>query len=108
MSSKLSITLRIAERSYPVEVDMPEEARLRAVGKHINQQLRHYKETYGTQDSQDLLAIYAVDASMNNLNLQEQLDACQQALLSRLNALESLIDEALDANPMRHSSASSE
>ena len=57
----LSIKLKIADRDYPMQVEMPEEAKLRAVGKHINQQLKQYREEYGVEDKQDLLAIIAVD-----------------------------------------------
>ncbi|GIV40007.1 MAG: hypothetical protein KatS3mg033_1807 [Thermonema sp.] len=95
MSQKLPITLRIAERSYPMEVDREDEARLRAVGKKINQQLKHYKDVYGVTDSQDLLAIYAVDCSMEKENLKEALEACEDLILSKINSLEEIVDLTL-------------
>jgi cell division protein ZapA len=95
MSQKLPITLRIAERSYPMEVDREDEARLRAVGKQINQQLKHYKDVYGVTDSQDLLAIYAVDCSMEKESLKEALDTYEDLFLSKINSLEEIIDLTL-------------
>ena len=91
----LSIKLKIADRDYPMQVEMPEEAKLRAVGKHINQQLKQYREEYGVEDKQDLLAIFAVDCMMDRNTLEEDKTSLENIILQKIQSLDQLIDQVL-------------
>ncbi len=91
----LSIKLKIADRDYPMQVEMPEEANMRAVGKHINQQLKQYREEYGVEDKQDLLAIFAVDCMMDRNTLEEDKTSLENIILQKIQSLDQLIDQVL-------------
>ncbi len=91
----LPIKLKIADRDYPMQVEMPEEAKLRAVGKHINQQLKQYREEYGVEDKQDLLAIFAVDCMMDRNALEEDKTSLENIILQKIQSLDQLIDQVL-------------
>jgi cell division protein ZapA len=91
----LSIKLKIADRDYPMQVEMQEEAKLRAVGKHINQQLKQYREEYGVEDKQDLLAIFAVDCMMDRNTLEEDKTSLENIILQKIQTLDQLLDEVL-------------
>ena len=60
---ELSIKIKIADREYPMKVKRNEEERVRAAGKLINEKLKSYREQFGLDDKQDLLAMTAVGAS---------------------------------------------
>lgn len=91
----LPIKLKIADRDYPMQVEMQEEAKLRAVGKHINQQLKQYREEYGVEDKQDLLAIFAVDCMMDRNTLEEDKTSLENIILQKIQTLDQLLDEVL-------------
>ncbi|MCC9168964.1 cell division protein ZapA [Pontibacter harenae] len=68
---ELSIKIRIAEREYPMRVKEEEEERLRVVGKVLNERIRFYKDQFGIQDKQDLLAMVAFETMVEKLKLED-------------------------------------
>ena len=58
----LSIKIKIADREYPMKVKPEDEERVRKAGKQINERLRSYREQFGINDNQDLLAMVAFDS----------------------------------------------
>jgi len=67
----LSIRLKIGDREYPMKVKADEEARIRRVGKLINDKIKVYREEFGLEDRQDLLAMVAFDCMVEFLELKE-------------------------------------
>ncbi len=70
--SLLSIKIKIADREYPMKVEAGEESKLRAAGKLINENLKKYKEQFGIDDKQDLLAIAVFNAYIDKMSLDEE------------------------------------
>ncbi len=67
----LSIRLKIGDREYPMKVKAQDEAKIRRAGKLINEKIKRYREEFGLDDKQDLLAMVAFDSMMEALELKE-------------------------------------
>ncbi|MFT2007535.1 cell division protein ZapA [Pontibacter sp. 13R65] len=92
--AELAIKIRIAEREYPMRVKEEEEERLRVVGKLLNERLRFFKEQFGIQDKQDLLAMVAFETMVDKLKLEEEKDSHFSEVGQKLNTLDDLLSSA--------------
>ncbi|TXK52050.1 cell division protein ZapA [Pontibacter qinzhouensis] len=92
--AELAIKIRIAEREYPMRVKEEEEERLRVVGKLLNERLRFFKEQFGIQDKQDLLAMVAFETMVDKLKLEEEKDSHLSEVGQKLNTLDDLLSSA--------------
>lgn len=63
----LSIRLKIGDREYPMKVKTEDEAKIRHAGKLINEKIKRYREEFGLDDKQDLLAMVAFDCMIESL-----------------------------------------
>ena len=91
---ELAIKIRIAEREYPMRVKEEEEERLRVVGKLLNERLRFFKDQFGIQDKQDLLAMVAFETMVDKLKLEDD----KNSHLDKVGAQLSVLDELLSTN----------
>lgn len=64
----LSIRLKIGDREYPMKVKAADEAKIRHAGKLINDKIKRYREEFGLDDRQDLLAMVAFDSMVESMN----------------------------------------
>jgi cell division protein ZapA len=92
--SELSIKIRIAEREYPMRVKEEEEERLRIVGKLLNERLRFFKDQFGIQDKQDLLAMVAFETMVEKLKLEDDKNQHLSKVGQQLNVLDDLLSLA--------------
>jgi cell division protein ZapA len=67
----LSIKIKIGDREYPMKVKVEDEAKIRRAGKLINDKLKRYREEFGLDDRQDLLAMVAFDCMVETMELNE-------------------------------------
>ncbi len=89
--SELAIKIRIAEREYPMRVKEEEEERLRIVGKLLSERLRFFKDQFGIQDKQDLLAMVAFEAMVEKHKLEEEKESHISDVSQQLNVLDDLL-----------------
>ncbi len=87
---ELAIKIRIAEREYPMRVK-EEEERIRVVGKILNERLRFFKDQFGLQDKQDLLALVAFETMVVKVKLEEEKDSHGTDIGKQLSVLEELL-----------------
>ncbi|MBJ6141822.1 cell division protein ZapA [Hymenobacter sp. BT559] len=87
----LAIKIRIADRDYPMRVAVADEERLRLAGRQLSEQLREYREKYGIQDKQDLLAMVALATMADSLKVSKEKDGTDAALTERLTRLDELL-----------------
>jgi cell division protein ZapA len=95
--AELSIKLKIGEREYPMRIDSNEEEQIRLNGKIINDKIRQFKEQYGIQDKQDLLAMTTFDLGMANIKEKKNAQIIQERLIDQIQSLETLVDQALQS-----------
>ena len=78
-----------------MKVKPDEEQRVRNASKQINEKLRVYREQFGIDDKEDLLAMVAFDCLVSLMKNEEQSTAIDSNTEDRLTQLENLISNAL-------------
>ncbi|WP_019946115.1 cell division protein ZapA [Hymenobacter aerophilus] len=89
--SDLSIKIRIADRDYPMKVSPQDEERLRLAGRLLSERLKEFRDKYGIQDKQDLLAMIALSTMADRLKVSTEKDGTDAALTERLARLDELL-----------------
>ncbi len=72
--NKLSIKVNVADRYYPLRIDREDEEKIRRAAKMINEKVLQYKQHYTDKDTQDFLAMAAlqfVTRSIEDENKQD-------------------------------------
>ncbi len=95
MNQILSIRLKIADRDYPMQVTAAEEARVRAVGREINLSIKGYRDEFGIDNHQDLLAMFAIDCMMKKGRVELEKEDLQNIVLQKINDLDNLLNSVL-------------
>lgn len=96
MDNKLKIKLSIADRVYPLTVELSQEEGLRSASKKIDAMIKQFEENYAVRDKQDVLAMCALQfAAQVEQKLQENTIDGSQAI-NRLKNLNQLLDQHLN------------
>ena len=74
MDEKLSIKVNIADRYYPLKIERKDEEKIRKAAKLINEKIIQYKQRYLDKDTQDFLAMAALQFVSKVLELEEKFD----------------------------------
>ena len=89
MNDKLSIKVNIADRYYPLKIESKDEEKIRRAAKLINEKILQYKQKYIDKDTQDFLAMAAlqfvtktieIDQSTNDSQVLEDLKILNEEL----------------------------
>lgn len=92
---ELSIKIRIADREYPMKVKRADEERVRIAGKLINEKLKSYREQYGIDDKQDLLAMVAFDCIVDKMTAEESHQVIDQTVFEKVSHLNNLVSQSI-------------
>jgi cell division protein ZapA len=60
MDEKLKIKISIADRVYPLTINMSQEEAMRSASKKIDIMIKQFEENYAVRDKQDVLAMCAL------------------------------------------------
>lgn len=60
MDEKLSIRINVADRYYPLKINRDDEEDIRKAARIINEKVLQYKQKYLDKDTQDFLAMAAL------------------------------------------------
>ena len=95
MSEKLKIKLSIADRVYPLTVDMSQEEGLRSAAKKIDAMIKQFEESYAVRDKQDVLAMCALQfaSQVEQKTLDNAIDGTET--IERLRKLNDLVFQHL-------------
>jgi cell division protein ZapA len=95
MDEKLKIKISIADRVYPLNVDMSQEEGLRSASKKIDVMMKQFEENYAVRDKQDVLAMCALQFASQVE--QRKIDKVEDHTntIERLNKLNDLLDHFL-------------
>jgi len=89
--SELSIKIRIADREYPMRVTEEEEERLRKAGRMLNERLKMFREQFGIEDKQDLLAMVALEVAADSLSTAKSKEVINSNFADKLTRLEDVL-----------------
>ncbi|HEX9980715.1 MAG TPA: cell division protein ZapA [Flavobacterium sp.] len=96
MSEKLKIKLSIADRVYPLTVDMSQEEGLRSASKKIDVMIKQFEENYAVRDKQDVLAMCALQfaSQLEQKTIDNSTDG--QETVDRLKKINDLLVQYLE------------
>jgi cell division protein ZapA len=92
---ELSIKIKIADREYPMKVKTEDEQRVRNAGKTINERIKTYRERFGIDDKQDLLAMVAFDSLVDKMETEEKHYDTDESVMQKVSHLNNLINQVL-------------
>lgn len=92
---ELSIKIKIADREYPMKVKQSDEERIRTAGKLINEKLRSYREQFGIEDKQDLLAMVAFDCLIDKMAIEDTQQSLDKTVFEKVSQLNNLISQSI-------------
>lgn len=78
-----------------MKVSAQEEAQVRQAGKQLNERMKSYKEQFGIDDPQDLLAMVSFDLLIEKSKIDATLVDNDQLTLEKVSHLNHLITQAL-------------
>ena len=93
---ELSIKIKIADREYPMKVDVEDEERIRLAGKKINEKIKLYRDQFGIDDKQDLLAMVAFDSLYEKIQSEANSTSNGETAVDKISYLNKLISEVTD------------
>jgi cell division protein ZapA len=96
MSEKLKIKLSIADRVYPLTVEMSQEEGLRSAAKKIDTMIKQFEESYAVRDKQDVLAMCALQfaSQVEQKQIDNSIDGTET--IERLKKINDLLVQYLD------------
>ncbi len=93
--AELSIKIRIGNREYPMKVATEDEERIRKAGKLLHERIKSYREQFGIDDNQDLLAMVAFDSLVEKMKMEEKASDTDDTALNQIARLNELITDKL-------------
>jgi Cell division protein ZapA. len=94
MDEKLSIKVNVAERYYPLKIERADEEKIRRAAKMINDRVLQYKQRYTDKDTQDFLAMAALQFVIRLLEHEEKLDV--DPVMDGLSEVERELDDFIE------------
>ncbi len=92
---ELSITINIANRPYRLKIKKEEEEVLRASAKKIESLSKEYAKNYHFNDSQDLIAMVAIQLANNSSSLEKQITYRDTEMTKKLKDIDKYLDEKI-------------
>ncbi|RLC25954.1 MAG: cell division protein ZapA [Deltaproteobacteria bacterium] len=93
---ELSIKIKIADREYPMKVDVSDEEQIRLAGKKINEKIKLYRDQFGIDDKQDLLAMVAFDSLFEKLKSDTSQATLGESTIDKIQYLNRLIADEIE------------
>ena len=90
MDDKLSIKVNLAERFYPLKIDRNDEEKIRRAAKIINEKVLQYKQKYEDKDTQDFLAMAALQFAIKMIENEQKSDI--EPFIENIKDLEEELD----------------
>ncbi|MFV5695083.1 cell division protein ZapA [Flavobacterium sp. LB3P122] len=96
MDDKLKIKISIADRVYPLTVELSQEEGLRSASKKIDVMIKQFEENYAVRDKQDVLAMCALQfaSQVEQKQIDNSIDG--EATIERLKKINAVLDQYLD------------
>lgn len=94
---EISIKINIADRIYPLKINIHEEENVRRAAKMINERIKQFQENYAVKDKQDLLSMCVLQFATESLKIDNKNIILDNGISSRINGIESVLTNFLSA-----------
>ena len=88
---EISIKINIADRVYPLKVNMEEEEIIRRAAKLINDRIKEYQENYAVRDKQDLLSMCVLHYATSALKADKKVSVEDTEVTEKVYQLDNLL-----------------
>jgi len=88
---EISIKINIADRVYPLKVNMEEEEIIRRAAKLINDRIKEYQENYAVRDKQDLLSMCVLHYATSALKADKKVSVEDTEITEKVYQLDHLL-----------------
>lgn len=89
---EISIKINIADRVYPLRVNMEEEEVIRRAAKIINDRIKEYQDNYAVRDKQDLLSMCVLHYATATLKAEKKRVDEDTEVADRVYQLDQMLD----------------
>ncbi len=96
MDEKLKIKISIADRVYPLTVELSQEEGLRSASKKIDAMIKQFEENYAVRDKQDVLAMCALQFASQSEQKQIDTTIDDVTTIERIKKINLILDQYLD------------
>ncbi|WP_297510489.1 cell division protein ZapA [Flavobacterium sp.] len=96
MNDKLKIKISIADRVYPLTVEMNQEESLRSAAKKIDAMIKQFEENYAVRDKQDVLAMCALQFASQLEQKKTEVAVLDTDSIDRLAQLNNALEKYLN------------
>jgi len=90
---EISIKINIADRIYPLRVDMEEEEVIRRASKLINDRIKEFQENYAVRDKQDLLSMCVLHYATGMLKAEKKSNVDEVGVVKAVNELDGMLTD---------------
>ena len=90
---EISIKINIADRVYPLKVNMDEEEIVRRAAKIINDRIKEYQENYAVKDKQDLLSMCVLHYATASLRAEKKMSEEGTEAADKVYQLDQLLSQ---------------
>lgn len=88
---EISIKINIADRVYPLKVNMEEEEIVRRAAKLINDRIKEFQENYAVRDKQDLLSMCVLHYATSTLKAEQKVMQEDNTVAEKVNQLDEIL-----------------
>ena len=78
-----------------MRVKPDDEEKIRKAGKLINEKIKSYKEKFGIDDKQDLLAMVSFDILIDKIETDRNMENSDENISNKIDYLNNLISQSL-------------
>jgi len=89
----ISIKINIADRIYPLRIEMEEEEIIRHAAKLINDRIKDLQENYAVRDKQDLLSMAVLHYATAALKAERRVQDEDVHVAEKVRQLDQLLSE---------------
>ena len=96
MDEKLKIKISIADRIYPMTVNLSQEEGMRIASKKIDTMIKQFEQNYAVRDKQDVLAMCALQfaSQLEQKQIVNSIDGTET--IEKLKNINDILDKYLD------------
>ena len=90
---EISIKINIADRIYPLKINVEEEEVVRRAAKLINDRIKEFQENYAVKDKQDLLSMCVLHYATATIKAEKQASNEDTEVAEKVYNLDSLLND---------------
>ena len=96
MDEKLKIKISIADRIYPMTVNLSQEEGMRIASKKIDTMIKQFEQNYAVRDKQDVLAMCALQfaSQLEQKQIVNSIDGTET--IEKLKNINDILEKYLD------------